>query len=135
MSNQKSIDETSTESEEDKEKSNPNENASEDTLHNLRQNYSQISQLEDQHLFIQRIIKIIDHEVESIITKIYEYHIHKQSSSIDRDLKISEKNVIHKFFTQINFYLDNAGDDFSLTILKVLTEKIPKIIKVSPYLF
>ena len=57
-------------------------------------NIPQVLHPKDQNIFIQKIRKIIDQEIENIITKIYEYHIHKQSSSYERELKISEKNVI-----------------------------------------
>ncbi len=58
------------------------------------QNIPQVLHPIDQNIFIQKIRKIIDQEIENIITKIYEFHIHKQSTSYERELKISEKNVI-----------------------------------------
>jgi len=57
-------------------------------------NNQQVLHPKDQNIFIQKIRKIIDLEIENIITKIYEFHIHKQSNSYERELKDSEKNVI-----------------------------------------
>jgi len=48
---------------------------------------------EDENVFIQRIQKTIDYELENMITQVYEFHINKTSISEEHDWKIFEKYV------------------------------------------